>query len=202
MPLRRLTTLLVVVVALGAGCDDGDESTQDTLAPLDTTTGSVAAATSSPGAESDVQLITEPSPLPIRSLGFVSIQVRLAARGIDETISLDRSIVAVDKLDPISLDATCSALDGEPGFVVAVVDLRRLGTDNHLVSAMLEVPDFLRAGEYEGTLQLGDQEQRSTTYTGMVSVDEDRIGGTFEMTDAEGGPATGSFTCARQAPGG
>ena len=37
--------------------------------------------------------------------GFVSIQVRLPASGVDETLALDRATVSADALDPVSLDA-------------------------------------------------------------------------------------------------
>ena len=71
--------------------------------------------------------------------GFVSIHVRLPAVGVDETISLDRALVHADALDPVSLDATCTTLDGGDGLSVSVVDLRRLGAGSRLVSAALRV---------------------------------------------------------------
>ena len=58
--------------------------------------------------------------------GFVSIGVQVASAGIAETLSLDRSTVAADALDAVTLDAICTPLDGgDPasGVRVAVVDL-------------------------------------------------------------------------------
>jgi hypothetical protein len=86
----------------------------------------------------------------------VRIQVRLGATGTEEVLELDRASVDAEDLEPVSLDARCTTLDGGTGFVVSVVDLRRVAAGDRLVSASLRVTgDVADAGEYEGTIDVG-----------------------------------------------
>lgn len=183
--------LVVVVVSSCAG--DGDPSS--TLGPLDSTApvsgagtgGTVGAPGGSTGPAGPV------------GAGFVSIQVRLAASGVDEVISLDRATAAADELDSVSLDAGCTILDGGDGLDVAVTDLRRLSTGSRVVSARLHIdPPVDAPGVYDGSLEIGDGQQVVTTYTGAVTVADGLASGSFDVTDDRGGVATGSFVCAAE----
>ena len=111
----------LVAVAVLAACGDDDDSTDATLGPLDATAG-----VTTPGATIGTG---DPSAGPATTVdpatagaGFVSIQVRLPASGIDETLALDRATVSADALDPVSLDAFCTPLDG--GAEMAVTGRR------------------------------------------------------------------------------
>ena len=109
----RIGMVSLVAVAVLTSCGDDDDSTDATLGPLD-----AAAGVTTPGATIGTG---DPAAVPATTVdpatagaGFVSIQVRLPASGIDETLALDRATVSVDALDPVSLDAFCSPLDGGP----------------------------------------------------------------------------------------
>ena len=94
-----------------AACGDDDDSTDATLGPLDATAGvTTPGATVGTGDPSAVPTTTvDPA---TAGAGFVSIQVRLPASGVDEMLSLDRATVSADALDPVNLDAYCTPLDG------------------------------------------------------------------------------------------
>lgn len=132
--------------------------------------------------------------------GFVTISVQLAAEGVTETLSLDRASVRADQLDPVSLNAVCTSLDGGDlgqGLDVAVVDLRRLA-GSRLVSASLHVTGDAAAGEHPVTLEVSTADQATKTYSGTVTLADGSASGTFETADAGGGAATGSFACAAE----
>lgn len=182
-----------VVVAMTSSCA-GDDDPSSTLGPLDTTSLASGATAGAAGAAGGSTAPTGPV-----GSGFVSIQVRLAASGVDEVIALDRASVAVDDLEPISLDAGCTALDGGEGLDVAVTDLRRLSAGNRVVSARLHIdPPVDTAGVYDGSLEIGDGQQVVTTYVGTVTVGDDLASGSFDVADEQGGVATGSFVCAAE----
>lgn len=170
-----------VVMAVTA-CGNGD-STDPTLPPI----GSGGVVTGTGATET-------PSTVAVGD-GFVSLTVRVAVSGIAETIDLDRATVAEDQRAPLSLDAFCTSLDGGDGYRIAVTDLRRLGTDARLVSAVLTAASG-EPGEHDATLELGDAQQMTTAYTGTLVVADDGASGTFELADETGGAATGSFVCA------
>jgi hypothetical protein len=187
---------VVFAVASVAGCG-GDGSSDDTLSPLDPTAGTAAAGVTATG---DVAPSAQTAVDPMQAgSGFVSIQVRLPAVGVDETISLDRATVRADALDPVSLDATCTPLDGGEGLTVSVVDLRRLGAGARLVSAALRVEGDPTAGPHDVTLDVSGADQVTTQYTGTIELAEGSGSGTFEVTDDSGAVASGSFVCAEQA---
>jgi hypothetical protein len=184
------------VVLLGSSCGD-DDSSADTLAPIGSeSNGSpITVGTVGPSAPSDDTTV---DPAEAGS-GYVSVRVRVQAAGIDESISLDRATVRADDLDPISLDAACTALDGGEGVAVSVVDLRRLASGARLVSAALRTDGAsTAAGSYEGTVELGGADQVTTSYTGTIAIEEGGAAGTFEATDGSGNVATGDFVCAPQ----
>jgi hypothetical protein len=193
---RRGMVLIAIAVAAvaGAACGD-DDAGGDTLAPIGSagdgaaiTVGTVTDASGTDGTAVDPALA---------GAGFVAITVRTP--GIDETISLDRATVNAADLDPISLNATCTGLDGGTGVEVAVVDLRRLGSGAQLVSASLRAEgDVVAGGEFEGTLDLGGVDQATTSYTGAVSVLPGGLSGGFTVTDAGGNVATGEYQCANE----
>lgn len=184
-----VAALTVGTVAMTSCAADDDPST--TLGPLDTT---VPGSTTSGTAGTPSGSTATAGPV---GSGFVSIQVRLAATGVDEVIALDRATVAVAQLDPISLDARCTALDGSEGLDVSVTDLRRLSTGSSIVSARLHVdPPLDVAGVYEGTLEIGDGQQVVTTYRGPITVDDALNSGSFDVANDSGGVATGTFVCA------
>lgn len=186
-----------MVLLTVAACSD-DDATDGTLGVPgagSTTPGSVAPG--QPGATTPVATGSAPAN---PGSGFVSIGVQVASAGIAETISLDRSTVAATSLDPVSLDAACTALDGgDPagGVVVSVVDLGRLA-GNRIVSAVLRYADPA-PGEHDMTLELGSADQVTTIYTGAVTVAADGMSGTFDGADSGGTPVTGSFACAAEA---
>ena len=128
--------------------------------------------------------------------GFVSIDVQIPADGVDEAISLDRAAVQNEALDPVSLDATCTPLDGGEGLTVSVVDLRRLGAGSRLVSAALHVTGEATPGSHDVTLDVSDADQQTTQYTGTIQVADGAMSGTFDVTDAAGNAALGSYVCA------
>ena len=186
--------LLVAAVVMTA-CGDDDDSTDATLGPLDATAG-----VTTPGATIGTG---DPSVVPATTVdpatggtGFVSIQVRLPASGIDETLALDRATVSADALDPVSLDAFCTPLDGGAEMAVRVVDLRRLSDGSRLISAALNVAGGMSAGEHDATLEVSGADQSTTTFTGTTVLAEGGWSGTFEAADASGNTASGSFTCA------
>ncbi len=186
---------LAVAAVAGAACSD-DDAGGDTLAPIGSAGGqsaiTVGTVTDASGPDG-----TAVDPAEAGS-GFVAVMVRTP--GIDETISLDRATVNVADLDPISLHASCTGLDGGTGLEVAVIDLRRLGSGAQLVSAVLRVPDDVNGGgQFTGTLELGRTDQETTSYEGDVAVAPDGLTGEYSVTDAAGNAATGSFTCASEA---
>ena len=139
-----------------------------TLGPLTSSTPSGAATLPPTGT-----VLIPTAPAGPAGSGFVSFQVRLGASGIDEAIALDRATVAESQLDPISLDAYCTALDGGDGYVASVTDLRRLSTGSRIVSVVLRIEaDVPGPGTYEGTLDVGDAQQTTTRYSGPVTLDE------------------------------
>ena len=195
----RGAIVLVVAAALGlVACGGDDDATDGTL-------GVIEPGASTPTAPSNGQpAATGPEGTTAGSeaagAGFVSIGVQVASAGIAETLSLDRASVPAASLDPVSLDATCTPLDGgdaAAGVVVSVVDLRRLGGDQ-LVSAVLRF-DAATPGDHEMTLELGSADQVTTSYTGTVAVGDDGMSGTFEGVDTGGTPVSGSFACAAEA---
>ncbi len=179
-------------------CSGDDDATDGTLGVIDT------GVSVPPSASGDEPVTTGPAGTSVdpstAGAGFVSIGVQVASAGIAETISLDRSSVPAASLDPVSLDATCTPLDGgDPaaGVVVSVVDLRRLAGDQ-LVSAVLRFGDAA-PGDHDMTLELGDANQVATSYTGTVTVADDGMAGTFQGADGGGTPVSGSFACAAEA---
>jgi hypothetical protein len=189
------TVIALAVTAVVAGCS-GDSS-GDTLSPVNGSAGTVAAVTtpsgSGPTAGTAVDAASAGS-------GYVQVQVQVGATGVDETLSLDRATVRKDSLDPASLNATCTPLDGgdaSKGIDVTVVDLRRM-VSNRVISVVLHVDGQPTAGEHDATLQLGGSDQTTTAYTGTVDLAEGAAEGTLEMTDAAGNSLTGSFACAAE----
>jgi hypothetical protein len=193
-----LATLVAGGLVAGAACSGDDDSSEDTLAvipPGSSTTGPVTPG--QPGASTPTGTALDPAQA---GSGFVSLDVQVASAGIAETISLDRASLPATALDPVSLNAACSPLDGagpDGGVVVSVVDLRRLA-GNRLVSAVLRYGDAA-PGEHDMTLELGSAEQVTTVYTGRVEVATDGLAGTFDGADSAGTPVTGSFVCASEA---
>jgi hypothetical protein len=205
MRVRRALDLvargLVVAAAVtgSAACSSsGDDSTDDTLGVITPSSGSTAVTPSgAPGTAAPVGTGATGA----AGTGFVSMDVQIASAGIAETLGLDRSTVAADSLDPVTLDARCTLLDGgDPagGIEVAVVDLGRLASGDRIVSAQLRYGDPA-PGEHDMTLQIGAAEQVTTAYTGTVTVADDRMSGTFVGADSGGTPVSGSFVCSAQA---
>jgi hypothetical protein len=196
-PGGRTTAAAVVAVSVVAGCSGG--SSGDTLTPIDGSAGTVASVTTPSGSGPTQGTALDPASV---GSGFVQVQVSVGATGVDETLSLDRATVRKDSLDPASLNATCTPLDGgdtSQGVDVTVVDLRRLAaSSNRLISAELHVKGAPEAGEHEATLQLGAGDQTTTAYQGTVELAEGGWGGTLEMNDAAGNSLTGSFACAAE----
>ena len=185
--------LVVAAVALAA-CGD-DDASEVTLSSLDVTGGATTPGVTTGTGDLAAGPATTVDPATAGS-GFVSIQVRLPASGIDETLTLDRATVGADALDPVSLDAACTPLDGGTEMAASVVDLRRLADGSRLISATLSVAGGVAAGEHEATLEVSGADQSTTTFTGTAVLAEGGWSGTFEATDASGNAATGSFTCA------
>ncbi len=88
----RIVGLLLAAVALGA-CSD-DDASDVTLGPLDATGVTTAGPASGTGGPADGPATTIAAGA--AGAGFVSIQVRLPALGVDETLSLDRATVSAD----------------------------------------------------------------------------------------------------------
>jgi hypothetical protein len=190
---RGLGVMLLAVVTTAACSGDGESDS--TLAPLS----APGAATVAPTAAAPTSSAPAPPSSGAASMGwgFVSIQVRLAASGVDEAITLDRATVPVHELDPISVDAFCTPLDDGTGWMVSVTDLRRLSAGHRLVSAVLRIDEEVAApGVYDGTLEVGDAGQKVTGFTGPITVGEGLAAGSFDLRDATGQAATGSFVCA------
>lgn len=193
----RGATGVLALLAL-TSCDGGDDSTDGTLAvPAGGSSTTGAVDSGEPGDTASAGTgVTPANP----GSGFVSIDVRVPSASIAETISLDRSTVDTSSLDPVSLDATCTPLDGgdtASGVVVSVVDLGRLA-GSRLLSAVLRYGDPA-PGEHDMTLELGSADQVTTIYVGTVTVGGDGMSGTFAGTDNGGTPMTGSFACAAEA---
>ena len=191
---RAAIASAVLATAACSGDDDGTAGTLGVAPTGPTAAGSVApggaAATTSPGSAAGGA----------PGSGFVAIDVRLTPAGIAETISLDRSTVAATALDPVTLNATCTPLDGgDPaaGVVVSVVDLGRLAA-SQVVSAILRYADPA-PGEHEMTLELGRADQSTSSSTGTVTVGADGMSGSFSGADSGGTAVTGGFTCATAA---
>jgi hypothetical protein len=184
----------ITVVACSSGSDD-------TLSPIaGGSTGPTTTAATPSGSSAVPGTSVDPE---TAGAGYVQIDVQVASSGVGETISLDRATVSRDALDPVSLDATCTPLDSgdtSKGVDVTVVDLRRLGEGDKFVSAVLHVDPADNGGEHRATLQLSGADQVTTNYTGTVELAAGGWGGTFQMNDAGGNKATGTFACADQAP--
>jgi len=192
---RTIAMAAVVAFAVAGGCSSGGSS--DTLTPVNGSAGTVAAVTTPSGSGPTPGTAVDPASA---GTGYVQVQVSIGATGVDETLVLDRATVRKDGLDPASLDATCTALDGgdtSQGVDVTVVDLRRLASSS-LISAALHVEGAPTAGDHDGTLQLGGRNQATTSYTGTVALEEGGLAGSFEMADAAGNSVTGSFACAAE----
>jgi hypothetical protein len=205
MPLPGLGGRAIAVVAAaavvvaGSACSGGSN---DTLSPIAGGSGVPTATAATPSGSSAVTgTAVDPG---TAGAGYVQIEVQVGSSGTSETISLDRATVSRDSLDPVTLDATCTPLDKgdtSKGIDVTVVDLRRLGQGNKYASAALHVdPADSGGGEHRATLQLSGTDQVTTTYTGKVTLAAGGWGGTFQMNDPGGDPATGTFACADQAP--
>ncbi len=194
---RTIAAVVAAVAMVGvvAGCSGG--SSGDTLSPINGSAGTVPSATTPSGSGPTKGTAVDPA---TAGSGFVQIQVKVGATGVDETLSLNRAEVRKDSLNPAILNATCTPLDGgdtSQGVDVTVVDLNRLGSFN-LISAELHVKGSPTAGEHEATLQLGGGNQTTTSYQGTVDLVEGGSSGTITMTDAGGNSVTGSFDCADQ----
>ena len=186
-----------VLVVMAAACSSSGESS-DTLDPLQGTPGDTGSVTTTLGGP----VPTGPATVDPASAGsgFVSVHVEVANVGIDETVSLDRASVRRDELDPLSLDATCSALDGGDAMTLSVIDLRRLATGGQVVSAALRTDEPATSpGEFEGTVEIADASQLTTSYDSMIIVDEGGWSGSFEGVAEDGGVASGTFVCSQQA---
>jgi hypothetical protein len=193
---RTIAAGAVVALAVLAGCSDGGGG--DTLSPINGSAGTAPSVTTPSGSGPTPGTALDPASA---GTGYVQVQVQVGSTGVDETLSLDRATLHKDSLKPASLNATCTPLDGgdaSQGIDVTVVDLRRLaaGAGNRLISASLHVDGAPTAGEHDATLQLGDIEQSTTTYTGTVELTDGGFGGTMQMADAAGNSLTGSFACA------
>ena len=195
---RRWIGGTALVAVLLASCGD-DDASDVTLGPLDATAGAtVPGASQGTGGQAGGPTTTTIDPA-VAGSGAVSIQVRLPASGIDETLVLDRASLPATSLDPVSLDASCTPLDGGTEMAVSVVDLRRLAAGSRLVSAALSVDGGMVAGEHEATLDVSGADQVTTTFTGNAVLAEGGLSGTFEATDGDGNAATGSFSCSAEA---
>lgn len=183
----KAAAALLISVALGA-CSD-DDASDSTLGPIPSGSATVA-GTALTGT------LTTGTGAPTGA-GFVSVSVRLSGLGVDETIALDRATVTADQLDPLSLNSLCTPLDGGPGYAVVVTDLRRIGQGARIISVGLRLDgDIEGPGVYPGRLDVGDAQQLVTTFTGDVTIGTDQSSGTFDLRDATGAAATGSFVCA------
>lgn len=179
----------LALAALSLAACSSDSASEDTLPPVGPA--ATAAATSVAGSVGTTSTVAGPV-----GSGVVQMNVRLS--GISEELLLDRSSVGVDELDPITLDATCTAIDGGEGYSVSIVDVRRLSAGQQLVSATLRVADTagaVEAGEHEARLELGTAEQDTTRFEGVLVLDAGLASGTFELATGNGATATGSFAC-------
>jgi len=193
---RTVAAAAIVALTALAGCSGG--SSDDTLSPINGSAGTGPGVTTRSGSGPTPGTAVDPASA---GTGFVQVQVQVGSTGVNETLSLDRATVRQDSLDPASLNATCTPLDGgdtSKGVDVTVVDLRRLGSNNQLISAVLHVEGAPAAGEHEATLQLGAEDQTTTAYHGTVQLADGGWGGTLQMADAGGNSLTGSFACADQ----
>lgn len=196
--MRRVGAAIVVLLAV-ASCSEPSDPDVDTLDSLVGATGQVEGADDAVRSSAAVDSAGPSDDL--AGTGFVSIQVRLAKSGVDETLSLDRASVPADELAPISLFASCTGIDGGDDFVVAVTDLRRLASGEQLVAVRLAaVAEVDGPGEHEVTLDVSDAAQITTSYTGTMVVEGDERSGKFRVVDEEGNAATGSFLCADHSP--
>lgn len=173
--------LAVLILAACAADTDSDE----TLAPV----GSAPARTEPTSAGSAVE----------GAVGRGVVQLTVHLSGMREQMTLDRSTVAAADRDPITLDATCTALDGGDGYVVSIVDVRRLSAGQQLVSATLRATGAsgsVAAGEHPARLELGTAQQEVVRFEGVMSLDATLAAGTYEVSTTNGGVATGDFACA------
>ena len=185
-----------VLIAVATACGGSGESS-DTLDPLEGTPGDTGSVTTLGGPAPTGPSTLDPA---TAGSGFVSVHVQVANAGIDETVSLDRASVRRDELDPLSLDATCSVLDGGEALTLSVIDLRRLGSGSQVVSAALRTDEAATSpGEYDGTVEIADASQLTTSYESTIVLDEGGWSGSFEGVDENGGVASGTFVCSQQA---
>jgi hypothetical protein len=197
---RRIAVAVTAVVAFAlAACNGDDDATDGTLGVIDpgASTGTGSLVPGPPGSTPPPGTGIDPS---AAGSGFVSIGVQITSVGIDETLSLDRSTVAADALDPVTLNAACTPLDGGDtgaGIEVSVVDLARLASGDRLVSAELRYADAT-PGEHDMTLEVGGAEQVTTTFNGTVTVAADGLSGTFAGADDGGTPVSGTFACSAE----
>src|SRR4051794_8212361 len=204
MPARRPgartigITAMIGLVAPLAGCS-GDEPA-DTLSPVEGPAGTATATATVPASSVSTGTAVDPANA---GAGYVQVQVQVAPTGVNETLSLDRATVSKTALDPISLDASCTPLDKgdtSKGVDVTVVDLRRLGAGDKLVSATLHIDSESQDGAHGGTLQLGGAAEVTTSYRGTADLAEGGWAGNFTLASTGGNQATGTFTCADQPP--
>ncbi|MGH9271833.1 MAG: hypothetical protein ACRDZ2_11220, partial [Ilumatobacteraceae bacterium] len=112
---------------------------------------------------------------------------------------IDRAAIPVADLDPLNLNASCSALDGGDPIALSVIDLRRLGAGSRLVSVELHTEEPATApGEYAAVLEIADDEQLTTSFDVTLQLDEGGRSGVFQGNDGAGNVASGSFVCADQ----
>ncbi len=194
---RLLAVAAIAVLAVTASCGDDDDAADDTLSPI---AGGTAATPPLAGTAASPAVTggTGVDPAAAGS-GYVTVNVQVAATGLSETVTLDRASVRSDQLDPVSLNATCTPLDGgdiTQGLDVSVVDLRRLSAGNRVLSVALHVAGDASAGEHDAALEVSTADQVTTTYTGTVDIADGGLSGTFDAADAAGNAATGTFACA------
>ncbi len=194
---RAAAVLASLTIAAGAlfGCG-GSEESDDTMAPIEGAPGDTGGT-----APTVPEVVTTPpaSAGVGGAVGFVSVNVQVASEGIDETIALDRAAVPAADLDPLNLNASCSALDGGDPIAVSVIDLRRLGAGSRLVSVELHTEEpAIAPGEHAAILEIADVEQQTTAFDVMLQLDEGGRSGAFEGNDGAGNVASGSFVCADQ----
>jgi hypothetical protein len=198
-PRRRLLTAAVVPLAAlavlaVAACGETAES-DDTMAPIQGAPGDTGGTTPTMAPVATTTPVSAGSDG--ATAGFVSVTVQVASEGIDETLALDRAGIAT--LDPLNLNASCTALDGGDPVALSVIDLRRLATGSQLLSVVLRTDEPATApGEYPAHLEIADAEQVTTTYDVTLMLDEGGSSGTFQGTDEAGNVASGSFVCAAQ----
>ena len=189
-----LASLTMATVAL-FGCGDS-EASDDTMAPIEGAPGDTGGTAPT---VPDV-VTTPPASAGVGgAVGFVSVNVQVASEGVDETLAIDRAAIPAADLDPLNLNASCSALDGGDPISVSVIDLRRLGAGSRLVSVELHTEEpATAAGEHAAILEIADIEQLTTSFEVTLQLDEGGRSGSFEGTDDAGNVASGSFVCADQ----